>query len=328
MTASRFHVLDNSAIKKSGLLLVILAAGVALVVIAIGSEPNSDTTSAAVVSDTASSPDPSADSPSPDSATVGVGGMAGDSGPLPALSVDPVAFVRSADNPFRCLRPELPECNPLSDNPMVARSPAEARWMLEQGYPEASLREKVAGWSAATIRQEAQRTGSLSLAILALEREAEEASTPAQVAAVADSVLRWNGERTRTIGMEGSYADVSRARILARAYALAESEEPESGRRWAVDAFESAFSALQWGDTLALEHLRSPIWGGPDEFMSFSGAVASLRTGYQHMRYDAHMRSLGFPARTLSDLKIRPVPIARETQDSAGKMSIRWYGEP
>jgi len=252
-------------------------------------------------------------------------------GPLPDLTVNPEQFVRSEANPFRCLRgAELLACSAESDDPMIARSPAEARWMMDQGFPESALREKVAGWSSRAIRQEAERSGSMTLALLALEQQAKEATTPEQAEVVADDILRWGGEREQRLGRAGggTYAIVSRAKALAQAYKLAEAKQKGSGRRWAVAAADAAFDALIWGDTLAFEQIQPFFWGGVDEFMSFSNARSSLRASYDFMRMSAYSRSRGISGPTVSDIRIRPVPELREVRTADGRTLRRWYGEP
>jgi len=251
-------------------------------------------------------------------------------GPLPDLPVDAEQFVRSKDNPYRCLRDAGLACSAESDDPMIARSPAEARWMTDQGFPETALREKVVGWSSSAIRQEAERTGSMTLALLGLERQAEEAVTPEQAEAVADSIGRWGVDRQVRLGKAwgGTYAIVSGAKALAQAYKLAEAQEKGSGRLWAVAASNRGFEALIWGDTLAFEHIQPFFWGGMDEFMSFSNARGSLRVRYNHMRMSGHLRSLGVSLPTVSDIRIRPVPELREVQTADGRTVRRWYGEP
>jgi hypothetical protein len=251
-------------------------------------------------------------------------------GPLPDLPVDAEQFVRSESNPFRCLRDSGLECSATSDNPMIARSPAEARWMADQGYPETALREKVAGWSSSAIRQEAERSGSTAMALLALEQQAKEVVTPEEAEAVADQIGRWSVDRERRLGQPGggAYAIASRAKALAQAYKLAEARETGSGRAWAVAAANRGLDALVLGDTLAFEHIQPFFWGGIDEFMSFSDARSALKFNYRQMRVAAHLRSHGVGIPTVSDIRIRPVPEFREIRAADGRTVQRWIGEP
>lgn len=251
-------------------------------------------------------------------------------GPLPDLPVDAEQFVRSEANPFRCLRDAGLACSAESDDPMIARSPAEARWMMDQGYPETALREKVAGWSSTAIRQEAERSGSMALALLALEQQAKEVLTPEEAEAVADQIGRWSVERERQLGRAwgGTYPIVSQAKALAQAYTLAEAKEKGSGRPWAVASARAGFEALVLGETLAFGHIQPFFWGGVDEFMSFSNARIGLSNAYDQMRMNAYSRSRGFSGSTVSDIRIRPVPELREVQTADGRTIRRWYGEP
>jgi len=251
-------------------------------------------------------------------------------GPLPDLEVDPEQFIRSEKNPFRCRLDAGIECHPESEDPLVARSPGEARWMMEQGFPETALREKTRGWTSGAIRQEAIRTGSAMLELLALERQAEEAITSEQAEAVAAEIGRWNMERGRRLGKAwgGTYGVVSRAKALALAYLLAEAEEQGSGRHLAIEAIDTALEAFVWGDTLAFEQIQPYFRGGLDEFTSFSAMKAGLRVRYQHMRMGLYVRSHGVSLPTVSDIRIRPVPEVREVRSTDGRILRRWYGEP
>lgn len=250
-------------------------------------------------------------------------------GPLPDLPVDAEQFVRSADNPYRCLRGAGLECSAKSENPMIARSPAEARWMMDQGYPETALREMVAGWSSVAIRQEAERSGSMSLVLLALEQQAREATSPQEVEAIADEIGRWGVDRERRLGRPGggTYVIAARAKTLAQAYRLAEAKEQGSGRGWATAAVNRGFEALVWGDTLALEHVQPFFWRGVDEYMTFSDTRSAMQRHYQYMRVASHARSRGVSLPTISEIRIRPVPEFREVRTIEGRSVERWIGE-
>lgn len=248
-------------------------------------------------------------------------------GPLPVLSVDPEIFVRSSDNPYRCVRVSSGLCAAWLDDPWVARSPAEARWMAQEGFPDAASREWAASRSSASIRAEAARTNSPALAVLALLKAAEEVSNPEDARQLGDEALRWAGERSRLLGIPGVFGKLARARILARAHALAEEALSDSGRPYATAAYESAFSALRAGDTLALEHLRPLIAGGPDEYMTFTNAISAVRVDLDETRAIAHMREKGI-AVALPEVRVRPAPIRREVFSGDGSTRVVWYGEP
>lgn len=102
---------------------------------------------------------------------------------LPPLAQSPEAYANSADNPFACspmyTRVDRRFCDWRND-PRVARSPAEARWMRRQGYPTLAHREWALHRSADEIEAEARRSGLVALWTLALERRLGEAETAAQ----------------------------------------------------------------------------------------------------------------------------------------------------
>lgn len=255
---------------------------------------------------------------------------------LPVLPIQPEAFALSDANPFRCIRAETVPCDALAD-PMIARSPAEARWMSSRGYPTAAEREWARSRSADEIIAEARRRGSKSLELVGMERISESATSLEEARQAAHRLAGFASNEKLSYGL------VAAARAMMRARTMAVSaEQPGSEARRAGDA-QTAVSliaeAMILGDSLAPRVFDEAINRRPPG-VDTSLRPLEVRTGdllfsqasfWRKIRYDDARAASGLGARGFTSQHIapRPVPLQRRDFDATGaEILSEWVGEP
>jgi len=258
---------------------------------------------------------------------------------LPELEISPEAFANSPSNPFSC-SPIFESdtqrfCNWKADY-RIARSPAEARWMAQRGYPTLAQRQLAMTSTAAGLEAEALRTGSPSLWALVMERRLAESRSSG------DAELQWRALSRVAEQGRSSYAleQAALARLHVMQMTIVESGgiPAENAVAASVElqldgALSDAAKLAVLGDPEAMSRIvRAIADEAPTQYESYAnrnGIVLArlMSDAYEDLRRVSSREVRGMSAPGLgfsvADIQPRPAPILVSGNSPDGV----WVGE-
>jgi hypothetical protein len=243
------------------------------------------------------------------------------------LAVSPDEFARSAENPFRCpvLVDGKSECD-WENDPLIARSPREADWMADQGYPSLAQREWAKSQSAEEILAEARKTGVVALWVMGYERQVVDSESPEQVDELLLEMGRLANQSKSLYALERSAALQAHSvelTVARHGWSPSDARARDLIYNSLSRAKDAGIKAALLGDGLALRRISeslavipgirdTPQWPSIDG-SRFWNLARDIQLQHADMASRARAQAVGADVAltgfTLDDARVRPVQL-------------------